>query len=31
LKRTGGGVGSSKSDESQSSLESFFKKRKTDK
>jgi len=31
LKRTGGGVGSSKSDESQSSLESFFKKRKIDK
>jgi len=30
LKRTGGGVGSSKSDASQSSLESFFKKRKTD-
>jgi broad specificity phosphatase PhoE len=31
LKRTGGGVGSSKSDASQSSLETFFKKRKTDK
>jgi len=30
LKRTGGGVGSSKSDASQSSLESFFKKRRTE-